>query len=213
MDKNTIPCPLCKASNTEVFNKPQNTLNIYFYRCLTCELVFKSASEHISIENEKIRYEQHNNDVTDQRYLNYLKQLWDCGPKGRYKSILDYGCGPSKGLEALLAGECVESFDPIFYPINLELNSFDLVFCCEVVEHFNSPRHSWRQLVGLVSSGGILLVRTETYKKENFENWYYKDDPTHVCFYNSKTLEWIAQEFGLKLLDSFDGNKFTFKKL
>ena len=156
-----------------------------------------------------MRYEQHNNDTSDPRYLNYLNQLWSLKPNLNYKTILDFGCGPTQGLKALASEYNVDSYDTYFYPI--QLKKYDLVFCCEVVEHFNNPKVSWNTLASVTEN--ILLVRTETYEKTDFASWYYKDDPTHVCFYSHKTLECMEELVGLKLLDSKDGNKFIFKKL
>lgn len=42
---------------------------------------------------------------------------------------------------------------------------------------------------------------TEHWQTEShFANWYYPKDPTHVCFYNSKTFELIATTFEFNLL-------------
>jgi hypothetical protein len=30
----------------------------------------------------------------------------------------------------------------------------------------------------------------------DFENWYYKNDETHVIFYQQETIQWIAQQLG-----------------
>ena len=30
----------------------------------------------------------------------------------------------------------------------------------------------------------------------NFENWYYKNDETHVIFYTKNTFDWIKNELG-----------------
>ncbi len=34
-------------------------------------------------------------------------------------------------------------------------------------------------------------VHTDTI---NFDKWYYKDDPTHVIFYQKKTVAWIKNK-------------------
>ncbi len=37
---------------------------------------------------------------------------------------------------------------------------------------------------------------TELYnEKIEFESWYYKNDPTHVFFYQRATFEWIQKKF------------------
>lgn len=204
MAQNSMQCPLCLASNSSLYFKHKSVAS---YKCEQCELVFKDS--FLSGHEEKLRYEQHNNDISDPQYLRYLNQLWSLRPSLDYKCILDFGCGPTKGLEVLAPDYNVESYDAYFYPI--QLKQYDLVFCCEVVEHFNNPKISWNTLASVTDN--ILLVRTETYEQVDYANWYYKDDPTHVCFYSYKTLQFMEPLFGLKLLDSKDGNKFIFKKL
>ena len=27
---------------------------------------------------------------------------------------------------------------------------------------------------------------------DDFNSWYYKEDPTHVCFYSRATFDWLA---------------------
>ena len=34
----------------------------------------------------------------------------------------------------------------------------------------------------------------------DFCNWYYKNDPTHVCFYGEKSLEYICNTYGFNEL-------------
>lgn len=199
-----MQCPLCLASNSSLFHKQSSVAS---YKCEQCELVYKDS--YLSGFEEKARYELHNNDTSDPRYLSYLDQLWSLRPNLNYKNILDFGCGPTKGLEVLAKDYNIDSYDCYFYPVHLK--KYDLVFCCEVVEHFYNPKVSWNTLASVTDN--ILLVRTETYEQVDYANWHYKDDPTHVCFYSHKTLERMEELFDLKLLDSKDGNKFIFKKL
>ena len=200
-----MQCPLCQASKPTLFYQ-QDSVSSYI--CSHCDLLFKD--KYLAPAEEQARYEKHNNDLEDPRYLNYLDQLWSLRPDDvEFKTVLDFGCGPTRGLEKLAKEYCVDSYDSYFYP--LELKKYDLVFCCEVVEHFNRPKVSWKTLSSVTKN--ILLLRTELYTQAEYKNWYYKDDPTHVCFYSYKTLELMEEWFGLKLLDSKDDNKFIFKKL
>ena len=37
---------------------------------------------------------------------------------------------------------------------------------------------------------------TEIYNQDiNFRNWYYKEDFTHIFFYQKETLQWIKNKF------------------
>jgi hypothetical protein len=46
-------------------------------------------------------------------------------------------------------------------------------------------------------------------EKEDFKNWYYKNDFTHVIFYTPKTLQWIQKKVGFKHL-SIDNRLIRF---
>lgn len=199
MVENSMQCPLCRASRIGSFYEA--------FRCVSCELVFKG--QYLPAEQEKARYEQHNNDLSDARYLKYLNQLWSLKPIGEYESVLDFGCGPTQGLQALVPDMKITSYDAFFYPQTLA--QYDLVFCCEVVEHFNNPNKSWKLLSEITKK--TLLVRTELYSEDQYPSWYYKEDPTHVCFYNYKTLDAICELFAFELIESKDDNKFMFNKL
>lgn len=219
MSKNTISCSLCKASNIEHYcSVPEYKASeqlVDCYLCKTCFLIFKDPSRYFDIHREKHRYDQHNNDISNLQYLDYLKLLWSDRPKQHYISVLDFGCGPTKGLEALAKDFNIQSYDPIYFPIELKQSSYDLIYASEVVEHFYDANRSWKELTNLLSPGGFLLVRTEPYpEKQKFLKWYYKDDPTHVCFYNNpKSFQWIEDSLSLSLKKVSGSNRFVFKKL
>ena len=69
------------------------------------------------------------------------------------------------------------------------------------MEHFQQPYQEFELLKGLLLPNGKLYCKTEVFNRQNpFENWYYKDDFTHVFIYQPKTLEWIKREFGFSNL-------------
>ena len=98
--KNTA-CPLCHYKET----KPLTC----FVFCPECHLHFKRPEDRPSLKAEEKRYSEHNNSTKDLNYLNYLDKLFsylavESSALGeRIKSpLLDFGCGPTKGLEALI---------------------------------------------------------------------------------------------------------------
>ena len=158
----------------------------------------------MSLELEKKRYETHNNSVEDKNYLKYLKKLLDLNPELK-SPVLDYGCGPTQGLKALLKIEKplleVVSYDPIFFNKELNKNHFRTIYASECVEHFNSPKESLKKMIDLMSKDSCLMIRTELYDgvKEPLNSWWYFRDPTHVSFYNTKTIEKISELFNLEV--------------
>lgn len=89
-------------------------------------------------------------------------------------------------------------YDPFFFnsPELLE-DRYDFVFCSEVIEHFYAPAVEFARLYSLLRPGGSLFCMTHLYSPEiDFSSWYYKNDETHVFFYQKQTMEYIARRFG-----------------
>jgi SAM-dependent methyltransferase len=147
---------------------------------------------------------QHRNDAADPEYLRFLSRLGDplaerlsAGAQG-----LDFGCGPAPALAALLTARgfpCV-AYDPQFAPDeNLLERDYDFIACSEVIEHVHSPRDTFNLFARLLRRGGVLGIMTRFYDEAPFADWWYRRDPTHVCFYGETTVRWIAGYFGWAL--------------
>ncbi|MEO0336492.1 MAG: methyltransferase domain-containing protein [Pseudomonadota bacterium] len=155
---------------------------------------------------ERSRYEEHNNDIEDEKYLQYLRKTWEkvsSEMKGG-ELIVDYGCGPSKGLHAVLKGKDfqVVSYDPIFYPTSLDvlIGHVDVIYCSEAIEHMYDPRKEIEVWLRLLKSRGWITLRTAFHDGPNtFRDWWYKDDPTHIGFFNKITFETLALQFDLEI--------------
>jgi len=53
-----------------------------------------------------------------------------------------------------------------------------------------------KELLVAIKKDAKLYCMTELYDESiDFSTWYYKNDPTHVFFYQLETLQWIKQEF------------------
>jgi len=154
--------------------------------------------------SEKARYTQHQNTIEDSGYISFLQKV--IRPVSQYItpsiSCLDYGCGPSPVLAKMLARDYqlkVQSYDPFFYPIALK-EEYDMIFSTEVFEHFHQPAKEIERLHQLLKKGGYLGIMTNMYGKlEEFEDWWYRRDVTHVSFYHPETFNFIAHEYGFKV--------------
>jgi hypothetical protein len=166
-------------------------------------------------EDEKKRYQQHNNDVGDPRYQQFVapvvskvEERFKPGHKG-----LDYGAGTGPVAARILKdkGYSVKLYDPYFYNNpDLLQKKYDFIICCEVIEHFNDPVREFRRLKSILKNGGALFCMTDLYSKDiDFKNWYYKNDPTHVFFYQQKTLMQIKSKYGFSGLE-IDGRMMQF---
>ena len=194
-------CTLCQGKDTALLYKAESRA---FYRCSTCDLVFVPQGFHLSLSEEKKRYDSHQNDPDDDRYREFLSRLLDplldkVGNRIKDLSILDYGCGPGPTISVMLAeyGATVENYDPFYAnQTGLLKRSYDIITATEVVEHFCRPQQEFFKLRTLLNPGGTLaLMTTFADKKTDFSTWWYAKDPTHICFYSKDTFRWIAENY------------------
>ena len=193
------PCPLCGADGAGVIDT--NDARRYF-QCANCALTYLHPDQRLARADERARYELHENNATDPDYVGFLRRLADPvmerlrpGARG-----LDFGCGPAPVLSQLLtaSGFPCAAYDPFFAPGEALLeDQYDYVTCSEVVEHAHDPAATFSTLHRLLRTGGVLGVMTRFYPNgEAFADWWYRRDPTHVCFYNEATMRWIAARHG-----------------
>lgn len=189
-------CPLCLGNSTWLFHR-KKTGEEYF-RCFDCHLTFLSTEFHLTPEQEYERYKTHRNDVHDEGYQNYLRPVVNSVINTQLMRAegLDYGCGPNSVASHLLReqGHRIAGYDPFFYnePKLLEVK-YDYIVCTEVIEHFRKPFEEFGKIKRLLRPLGTLFIRTSlTDTVEDFENWHYHRDPTHVCFYATQSLRWIC---------------------
>jgi len=198
----THNCPLCNSTATLFCDKPKHL----FYKCNTCDGIFRPKHTFLTADAEKEHYEKHNNDVFDERYQAFVSPiveavLYDFTTEAKG---LDFGSGTGPVIAKMLIdkGYQVQNYDLFFANESSLLNEkYDYVSCCEVMEHFYQPYKEFELLKRLLLPNGKLYCKTEVYNNQTpFENWYYKDDFTHVFIYQPKTLEWIKEEFSFSNL-------------
>lgn len=172
-------------------------------RCPACSATLVALEHLPSASAERRHYLNHENDIDDPGYRRFVSRLVDPllarleqGAVG-----LDYGCGTGPVAAAMLreGGFEVELFDPFFAPDEAVLaRTYDFIVCSEVVEHFHRPAEQFDKLASLLRRGGILGIMTcfQT-RDEQFEQWHYRRDPTHVVFYRAATLRRLADQRGL----------------
>ncbi|MEE9275257.1 MAG: class I SAM-dependent methyltransferase [bacterium] len=157
-----------------------------------------------SPEEERARYDRHQNAPEDAGYAAFLERLarplaarLPPGARG-----LDYGCGPSPVLCDILGarGFPARPYDPFYFP-DPPAGPYAFIASSETFEHFRRPGEEIARLLALLAPGGILGVMTAFWEEETFRaNWHYRRDFTHLCFYRRETFEWIARAFGLETL-------------
>lgn len=184
-------CPLCKHNGRPFYGDK-------FFMCSNCSGVYKSRKDYLGARSEIKRYKEHNNDVNDIRYQNFVSPITayvltnfkpdHCG--------LDFGSGTAPVISKVLQdnGYTIDQFDPFFSNKPELLNkTYDYIVCCETMEHFHKPDVEFELLHKMLNPDGALICMTHLYDKTiDFKNWYYKNDPTHVFIYHHKAIEFIA---------------------
>jgi SAM-dependent methyltransferase len=195
-------CPLCCSVNVRDFFQDKHRS---YYQCNVCGLVFVPSSQFVSAEDEKKRYDLHQNSPENLGYCAFLNRLvvplQHClAPK----SIgLDFGSGPSPTLSLMFeqAGHSMTLFD-YFYkrdPAALE-KQYDFITATEVLEHLHDPKKELERLWGCLKQGGHLGIMTQSaVHQDAFSAWHYKNDLTHICFFSRSTFTWLAHQWDAEM--------------
>lgn len=187
-------CPLCKYPGS-YFYKTE------FYLCGNCFGIFKDAGTYLSAVEEKARYEKHNNDVNDigfQQFVfpmtSYILNNFVLSHRG-----LDFGSGTGSAVSKILQDHNyhIKQYDPFFTDKQaLTGQKYNYIVCCEVMEHFQNPDEEFQLLYELLEQNGTLICMTHLYDPSiDFHRWYYKNDPTHIFFYQKETIDYIAGKY------------------
>lgn len=200
-------CSLCNG-RTRDFGTYQQW---EYLQCLNCKAILLHENHYPSPKAEKSRYKKHENDVEDEGYISFVQPLVESITEdfSSTSNGLDFGCGtgPVAANELEKHGFHIELYDPFFKPKEeLLQKKYDFIICCEVIEHFHEPASEFSLLKSLLKENGRLYCKTSLWDENiDFENWYYKNDLTHVIFYHRKSLEWIKDHFGFSKLDVSPG--------
>ena len=186
--------------------------------CSNCALVFVLEDKHLDEASEKARYDLHVNSPDDENYKKFLakvskpvlKRLSE-GAKG-----LDFGSGPGPTLSLMFeeAGCEMKIYDHFYAKDEKVLeNTYDFITSTEVVEHLYRPMAVLNRLWNILNTDGLLCLLTQPYVEQDaFEKWYYKNDPTHVCFFSLETMQWLALKWKAEL-EVISKDVFIFKKI
>lgn len=203
----TDACPLCGDTQAQLFHTLQHGAYAgrQYWHCQRCWLVFVPRAFQLSESAEAAFYQTHENNPADPGYRHFLSRaaipLLErlAGPSNG----LDFGSGPAPTLSQMLnehGHHCVD-YDYYFarYPERLE-QQYDFITCTEVIEHVSQPAHvldTWRRCL---KSQGLLVLMTQLWiSQQRFSQWNYRNDPTHIAFYHTNTLAWIAQQWSFDI--------------
>jgi SAM-dependent methyltransferase len=211
-----MDCHICDKS-TESFLHEKT--DITYYHCKDCEYIFKSPACFQDFDSQKERYNLHTNDEEDEGYKAYFKRFLDfiLPLVGQPKTALDFGCGASSILAAMLDKKGLECdyYDPIYHPENLnDSKKYDLIVSTEVFEHLHQPSEVFQSLLGRLKKGGFLAIQTQFHSNdiESFKKWYYHQDPTHIVFFTTQTFRRLSERYGCAYISDNQKNMLVLKK-
>ena len=210
-------CNICqKATQSFVDEKS----SIIYYHCQSCEYIYKSATTHQDFDNQKLRYNLHQNIESDSGYIAYFQRFLDfiLPLVGKPNNALDFGCGESLLLSKLLSQNAIECdyYDPIYHSSQeYKNNSYDLIVSTEVFEHLHNPKEVFGNLISLLSRGGYLAIQTQFHPNniDEFKRWYYHQDPTHIVFFRPVTFEVLSSLYGCEIVDDNNKNMILIRKI
>lgn len=182
------------------------------------------------IMNSTRNYQKHVSKNPLQKFLieNFYTTLLESLQGIKLKSILDAGCGEGFTLAKLQQNKIAQHLEGIdisrdairlgksMYPsISFKLgsiyklpykdNSFDLVLCCEVLEHLEDPHKALQELIRVSKKYCLLTVPNEPlFMISNFlrgKNWSrWGNDIEHINHWSKNGFEKLVRKKQLKLL-------------
>ncbi len=209
-------CPLCDKQAHPYANDQSHGRIRRFFHCKNCFGIFLDPSLFLTSTAEKDIYDNHENHLSSDGYLNFLKKLSD--PLETYLTSemtgLDFGCGPVHAFAHLMTNYKIASYDPYFYSDQTHLEkTYDFILASEVIEHFNRPKDSFELLNGLLKPRGLLALMTQSWSEnQDFLKWWYPRDPTHVFFYHQKTINFLKEKYRFESLIETD-SVFILRKI
>ena len=196
-------CPICTK---EDLYQVHNTKRV-FYRCTFCGFSFVDPTFYPDAETQKRRYELHNNSEKQKGYVDFLSDIIDRALfyKKNPEKVLDFGSGPNPLAVKLLKERNIDAYtwDIFFanesFPVQ---ESFDIVLCIEVAEHFIDLQKDFYDLARVLKQNGFAFVHTHISPRtdEDFLCWWYIQDITHISFYSKKSLEILASMNSLDVI-------------
>ncbi|MDH3322848.1 MAG: class I SAM-dependent methyltransferase [Flavobacteriaceae bacterium] len=209
----TAQCPLCTNTGVSFYKNEKS----HFYQCEVCKGIFADKKLQLNIVQEKERYRHHKNNIHDAGYIKFADPIISSVKKHFNKTHkgLDFGAGHTPVISEILKNSDyqIEIYDPLFFDHReLLKNTYDFITSCEVIEHFYHPDKEFTLLHNMLKPHGKLICMTYTYDHTiDFDNWFYKNDPTHVFLYQHETFQWIKNNFGFSKVE-LDNRLIIFTK-
>ena len=196
-------CPLCKSRDITLFIHAESRDYLY---CKYCDLVYVPSIYFLSSEDEKAKYDNHQNSPQNQGYRDFLNRLLQplCKLISKNAYGLDFGSGPGPTLSIIMKeqGYEMDIYDYFYHnDPNIFEKTYDFITTTEVIEHLHHPYEEILKLWGLLNNGGVLGIMTAFRPSDDeFSTWYYKRDLTHVRFFTQNSFKYLADKLNAELI-------------
>lgn len=140
------------------------------------------------------------------------------------RRVLDVGCGPATKLNRMIAplAETVVGVDQasaieycqkthqhgayfvddFAHPTFEDREPFDLIICCDVVEHLEDPDSLLGYLRSFGNSSSLYLISTPAREKLRGENVRFSANPAHVREWSTNEFLWYLAQHGFVVRES-----------
>lgn len=192
-----------------------------FFHCKSCEFIFKNQKDYVDSDKELSQYKNHNNTMESPGYVEMFEKFMDATFEpyiDNITTVLEFGSGPGPVLSELLRqrGLDVDIYDKYFSPQKIyENKKYDLITSTEVIEHIEKPLEVFEVFSKHIKKDGYLALMTQFHKneEEDFKKWWYKNDPTHICFFRPRTFETLANMSGFEIVKHDDVKSVLLRKV
>jgi hypothetical protein len=210
-------CKICQSSTKSIIDTKKELI---YYRCDICGFIYLDDTYMVDKVQEKKQYDQHNNSLENEGYVQMFEDLIDLSIepyRENIQTVLEFGSGPEPVLAELLERRALEvDIYDLYYSSQkiYEGKKYDLITSTEVFEHLEKPLEVLGLLVKNLHENAYVVLMTKFPPKgdNEFLAWWYRRDPTHISFFTPKSFEVIAERVGLKVLKIINENIVVFQK-
>ncbi len=209
----------CLVCGKEVSSFQDMQFDYNYHYCAHCHFIKKNNK--LTPELEKLEYKRHNNTLANASYVNYWHGLindYFLNYLTVQSRVLDYGSGLFPILQAILARDYHMDIDiyDLYFATSSEYKKkeYDVIFITEVIEHLDDPIPVLKHLIDLLVTNGRLIVMTlfHSNDEQQFNQWWYRRDPTHISFFDYHTFIIIAKQLNVEIEFSDDKRLIVLNK-
>ena len=132
-----------------------------------------------------------------------------CSEGRLLKSFLKYNCKcfgvehPAYPSDRFIDADRIEYLQGDLECLDLEDNSFDLIFLWHVLEHMDNPSRVLEQVYDLLAPGGFVILTVPNFSsieaKIFKQSWFHLDVPWHRFHFTGRSIEYLIKKNRFKI--------------